>query len=298
MSLVANITNISRASLHDGPGVRTVVYFKGCGLRCAWCHNPETLTTENEILFAPIKCIHCGKCIEACPSHHVIADGEIEFLRDGCQKCSRCVEVCPSGALSLCGKPMTLDEIMHEIAKDAHYYKQSGGGVTLSGGECLLQADFCASLLEKCKKVSFHTTIESALFVPWKNIEKVLPFCDFIYADLKIADSQKHQHYTGQSNSLILDNLQKLSFAAPNKVTVRIPLIPGVNDSLEDISDFAEVLKPIAENLNGIEVLRYNNLAESKYKQLGKTYTNFGQPQTDDALQEFYASLEKALEHN
>lgn len=297
MPLTANITNIARASLHDGPGIRTVVYFKGCGLHCAWCHNPETLTAKKEILYAPIKCVHCGKCVEECPAHHIVNGNDMVFLREGCKKCGRCAEACPSGALSVAGKQMDVASVMREIRKDVHYYTQNGGGVTLSGGECLLQADFCAELLEECKKEGIHTAIESALFVPWKNIEKVLPFCDFIFADFKIADAKKHEHYIGQDNQLILENLQKIASVLPNKATVRIPLIPEINDSKHDIAAFAEKLKPFANKLCGIEVLRYNTLAESKYMQVGKEYTDFGKAQTDDFLLNFCDSLGKALEH-
>ncbi len=297
MSLIANVTHISRTSLHDGPGIRTVVYFKGCGLRCAWCHNPETLSSEPEILYAPIKCVHCGKCLEACPAHHVIENNQMIFLRDGCSKCGNCAKLCPTGALSVSGTQMTLDEIMIQVRKDFHYYQQSGGGITLSGGECLLQADFCRELLKECKKEGIHTAIESALFVPWMNIEKVLPFCDFIFADFKIASPEKHRQYTGQDNRLILENLQKIAAAIPGKVTVRIPLIPGVNDSPEDIAGFAASLEPTADKLAGIEVLRYNTLAESKYAQAGKTYTDFGKAQTDDFLLTYCHALELALKH-
>ena len=297
MSLIAQITNISRASLHDGPGIRTVIYFKGCGLRCSWCHNPETLTEGPEILFAPVKCIHCGKCNEICPTHHIIEGNDITFIREGCTRCGRCVEVCPSGALSVSGQQMTVDDVMNEIRKDIHYFKQSGGGVTLSGGECLLQADFCSVLLQKCKEEEIHTAIESALFVPWSNIEKVLPFCDFFFADFKIGDDPKHKQYVGQSNELILSNLKKLVEKAANKVTIRIPLIPGVNDTQKDISDFKEKLFPLAKGLKGIEVLRYNPLAQSKYFQLGKRYTDFGEAQTEEHLLNYCELLEQALEH-
>lgn len=295
MSLNADIANISRSSLHDGPGIRTVVYFKGCGLRCAWCHNPETLESKNEILYAPIKCVHCGKCIEACPTCHIIKDNDMLFLRENCKNCGRCAQACPSGALSVSGKRMTLNDVMQEVIKDVHYYKQSGGGVTLSGGECLLQADFCAELLKRCKEERIHTAIETALFVPWENVEKVLPFCDLIFADFKIAGTQKHKLYTGHDNLLIIQNLQKLAEAVPNKVTVRIPLIPGVNDLSEDILGFSEILLPIAEKLSGIEILRYNALAESKYLLSGKKYTDFGEAQADEFLLEFCRSLEQAI---
>lgn len=297
MSLMATISNISRASLHDGPGIRTVVYLKGCGLRCAWCHNPETLSAETEILYAPTKCIHCGKCVAVCPNHHIIRDDHMVFLRDGCQKCGHCADLCPAGALSICGQRYSIDDVMVQIRKDLHYYQQSGGGVTLSGGECLLQADFCAALLQKCKEVGIHTCIETALFAPWHAIEKVLPLCDCIFADCKIADPEKHKQYTGQDNCLILENLRKLADAAGKKVTVRIPLIPGVNDSAEDIQGFAACLQPFAGKLAGIEVLRYNNLAQGKYQQLEKDYTNFGDLQTDEALLAYCSALEESLLH-
>lgn len=297
MSLIAQITNISRTSLHDGPGIRTVIYFKGCGLRCSWCHNPETLIEGKEVLFAPTKCIHCGRCSEICPEHHVVEGNDINFLREGCVKCGRCADVCPSGALSVSGKQMTIGDVMSEIRKDTHYFAQSGGGVTLSGGECLLQAEFCSSLLQRCKEEQIHTVIESALFVPWHNIEKVLPFCDFFFADFKIADAQKHKQYVGQTNELILANLKKLAETIPNMVTVRIPLIPGVNDSHKDIADFKDKLFPFAERLKGIEVLRYNPLAKSKYIQTGKQYTDFGETQTEEFIQNYCEILEEALEH-
>ena len=297
MSLIANIANITRASLHDGPGVRSVVYFKGCGLRCRWCHNPETLEASKDVLYAPVKCIHCGNCVAVCPAHHAVNGKDLVFLRENCKKCGRCVQECPSGALSIVGAQMTVEELMRELRKDIHYYRQSGGGVTLSGGECLLQADVCAELLKVCKQEGIHTAVESALFVPWTQVEKILPVCDFIFADFKIAEAEKHRQYTGQDNRLILENLQKLAAAVPNKVTLRIPLIPGVNDSSADVAAFSGKLKPFAEKLSGIEVLRYNTLAESKYTQLGGRYTDFGEAQTEDALLDYCQSLEAALEH-
>ena len=296
MLLSGCVTNIARASLHDGPGIRTVVYFKGCALRCRWCHNPETLSSKPEILYTQTKCIHCGRCVSLYPDCHEIRDNGMVLLREKCRVCGRCVEACPSGALSLCGKPMTVDEVMAEIRKDQDYYAQSGGGVTLSGGECMLQADFCEALLVRCKEENIHTAIETALFAPWEQIQKTVPLCDFYFADFKIADPEKHRQYTGQSNELIYENLKKLAALAPGKVTVRIPLIPGVNDGDGDVEDFARKLLPIAECLAGVEVLRYNTLAESKYNQTGRTYTDFGETQTDDFLKAYCEKLAKAMQ--
>ncbi|MBR4940678.1 MAG: glycyl-radical enzyme activating protein, partial [Clostridia bacterium] len=261
MPLSASISNISRTSIHDGPGVRTVVYFKGCGLGCLWCHNPETHSSCPDILYAEIKCIHCGRCVELCPMHHSISEGRMIYDRTGCSRCMKCVEACPSGALSADGKTMTSEEVFAVVKKDAHYFSQTGGGVTLSGGECLLWPDFCAELLRSCKSENISTLIETALFVPWENIEKILPFCDRFYTDLKIPSSPRHRRFTGQDNDMIIENLHRLSSAVPQRVSVRIPLIPSVNDSEADMADFAGILAPIAENLEGIELLRYNNLA-------------------------------------
>jgi len=297
MHLTADITNISRTSLHDGPGVRTVVYFKGCGLRCKWCHNPETLSVKKEIIFAPVKCICCGRCIEVCPDCHTMVDDKIHFLREKCTVCGRCTEVCPSGALNAASNDMTVDTLMKQILKDKAFFLQSGGGVTLSGGECLLQPEFCADLLCRCKSEGIHTMVETALFVPFENVERILPFCDAFFADFKIADPEKHRRYTGQGNELILENLQKLTELMPGKVTVRIPLIPTVNDAKDDVAAFAEKLRPLAEKLAGIEILRYNSLAKSKYAHCGREYSDFGEPQTDEFLTDFCSRLETALEN-
>ena len=221
------ITDISRCSLHDGPGVRTVVYFKGCALRCKWCHNPETLTVEKDMMFLNTKCIKCGRCLEVCPQCHTVVDNEIRIDRSKCKYCGRCVDNCPAGALQMVGREVTVEELMSEIRKDSHYYEISGGGVTISGGECLLQSPFAAAVLKKCKEEGIHTAIETALFVTWDSVERVLPYVDLVYADLKIAEGPKHKEYTGQSNEGILSNLRRLSDTGKEMI-VRIPLIPGV----------------------------------------------------------------------
>lgn len=295
MSVTVGITNISRASLHDGPGIRTVVYFKGCSLKCLWCHNPETISKNDEILYTPIKCIHCGRCIKICPENHKIEGNDMVLLRENCKRCKECVKNCPTGALASSKKQTTVAEVVKELMKDIHYYRQNGG-ITLSGGECLLQADACKEILEECKKEDIHTAIETALNVPWGNIEKVLPFCDLFFADLKILNSKKHKEFTGSENGLILENLKKLVDSGA-KVTVRIPLIPTVNDSEEDIKLFAAFLCDFASKLCGIEVLRYNNLAESKYLILGKEFTDFGTPQSDDELKSFCSRLDTSLKN-
>ncbi len=295
MSLNAVITNISRGSLHDGPGVRSVVYFKGCGLRCKWCHNPETISMSPLMLYASMKCIHCGRCVALCPAGHEIVGDDMVYHREHCTVCGNCAEVCPVGALSLCGKEMSVEEVMKEIRKDAHYYKQSGGGITLSGGECLLQPDFCKALLEKCRAEGIGTAVESALYVQFSHIEAVSPLVDTFFADVKLPDGARHKAYTGQYNALIVENLKKLTSLHPN-ITLRIPLIPGVNDSAEDMARFGALIAAFGDGVRGVELLKYNYLAESKYTQAGMEYHSFGMSaQTNDAVERLSASLSEAL---
>lgn len=295
MSVTAAVSHISRGSLHDGPGVRTVVYLKGCNLRCRWCHNPETFSTRPEIFYAPFKCVHCGSCVTLCP-HHRIEGDEMVIDRTACLHCGRCAEICPSGALSVSGTVMSADEVMAEILKDKHYYEISGGGVTLSGGECLLQADFAAELLKRCKEAGIHTAVETALFVPWENIEKVIPFTDLFLADLKHHDPEKHRTYTGQDNRQILSNLKRLTETVPKRVLLRTPLIPGVNDAAADMAAFGAVIRPFAAGLQGVELLKYNPLGESKYRNLDRPFEAFGQsPQDNETMERRCNELTAAL---
>lgn len=296
MSVTAIVSNVSRGSLHDGPGVRTVVYLKGCALRCRWCHNPEALSAQPQVMYAPIKCIHCGRCVEICPEHHRVIGDDMVLEREGCAACGKCAENCPSGALSMSGTRRTLDEVWKEVMRDRHYYQTSGGGITLSGGECLLQADFAAQLLARCREAGVHTAVETALFVTWESIEKVLPMCDLFLCDFKIPDPEKHRAYTGQDNRLILQNFRALTQRAPGRVLLRIPLIPGVNDSEAEMLAFAEKIRDFEEGLQSIELLKYNPMAESKYRQVGMNYEAFGEEaQSDDEVKQLAEALEGAL---
>lgn len=288
---VCDITNFSRGSFHDGPGIRTVVYFNNCSLRCKWCHNPETISKDNEILYIKSKCIHCGKCIEICPEHHKAVGDSMEFFREGCTKCGKCGDACPSGALNISGESYTPERLMKEIRKDKHYFEESGGGVTFSGGECLLKPQFLREVLKMCKAENIHTCIESAFHVPFENIGRVYELVDLVFADLKIPLSQKHREYTGAGNELIIENIRKLSQIHRN-ITVRIPLIPKVNDSVEDMKDFADIINTFRGGVKAVELLKYNYLAESKYEILGKEYTKFSDSTQSDA---YVQSLVSAL---
>lgn len=295
MHLMGNISSISRGSLHDGDGVRTVVYFKGCTLRCAWCHNPENLSTRPDVMYAPNKCIACGNCINICPRNHKAGTDKMLFVREGCIGCGKCVEACPTRALSLCGKKMSTDEVFSEIKKDMHYYSESGGGVTLSGGECLMQPDFAAELLKYCKGNNIHTAIESAFCVPFENVKKVLGFVDLVFADLKHHDGEVHKKYTGRGNGLIIENIKRVS-AIHDNVIIRIPLIPGVNDSEADIREFGKIINTFGDGVKGVELLKYNYLAESKYEGLGMEYQSFGkEKQTEAQMKSLSAVLGESI---
>lgn len=295
MSVSALITNISRGSLHDGPGVRTVIYSKGCGLRCRWCHNPETLVAQPQILFNVTKCIGCGKCAEVCPEHHFVCDGRPAFLRDGCAGCGRCADSCPTGALSLAGEVMTTEQVLKEVEKDRHYYAMSGGGVTFSGGECLLYPEFVAAVAKECRQREIHTAVETALFVPWEHVACVRDHIDLFYVDLKLPDEEKHRQYTGQSQRKILENLRTLVSTGAD-VIIRIPLIPHVNDSVEDMRAFALIICSLEGKICGVELLKYNHLAESKYQFLDMPYMAFApETQPDEKIQTLCDALNEAL---
>lgn len=295
------ICNIARCSLHDGEGVRTVVYLKGCNLRCLWCHNPEGIRPEKEILLYPSRCIKCGRCAELCPEHHMISGGEPVFIRDGlCVKCGRCADACPNGALLLCGEERTEKELLTEILKDKPYYDNSGGGVTFSGGECLLYPEFLAHTLSLCRKASVDTAVETALCVPWENIEKVMPFTDAFIVDIKHADNDKHRVLTGRGNGLILENLCRLS-QLHNNICIRVPLIPTVNDDDENLCNTALIINSLGCGVKKVELLKYNNMAAGKYEALGLTAKIFAaMPQSEEEIRQkrrfFRALLREGIE--
>lgn len=263
--MFATITDIKRFAIHDGDGIRTTVFFKGCPLKCVWCHNPESLSARPVMGYYRHKCLSCGVCTEVCPNgaHKLTADGHA-FDRSLCTFCGKCVEECPGEALSLYGKRVTEEDLLPLLLVDRAFYKNSGGGVTLSGGECLLQADFCASLLSMLKKEGISTAVDTCGFVPRGNLDKVLPYTDVFLYDMKALDPAVHERCTGQDNALILENLRYLDFRGA-KTEVRIPYVPGMNDGeIENIAIFLATLK----NLTKVRVLPYHNFAASKYQAL------------------------------
>ncbi len=264
----ADITGIKRFAVHDGDGIRTTVFFKGCPLKCLWCHNPETILSEKQIAFFRHKCSGCGNCSALCACNKT-DNGIHIFERGKCSLCGRCEKICPNDAFEIYGKEMTADEILRNVLSDKGFYDESGGGVTLSGGECLLQADFCTELLKRLKESGINTAVDTCGFVKRAAFNKIMKYTDTFLYDIKAIDEKVHIKCTGQGNSLILDNLRYLSENGC-KIEIRYPLVMGYNDSeCEKIGAFLRNLRGIKR----VEVLQYHDLAASRYAALGMLNT-------------------------
>lgn len=265
MSLTAKIFEIKRFAVHDGDGIRTTVFLKGCPLKCVWCHNPEGIFLKPMLAYYAHKCIGCGECANVClqNAHIMGEDGHI-FKRESCIGCGACEDACLGEALTLYGKETTVEELLPKLLEDKEFYENSGGGVTLSGGECLLQADFCAALLKALKEAGVRTAVDTCGFVSRKAFEKVIPYTDVFLYDIKAIDPAVHKRCTGVENGLILDNLRYLD-SLGKRVEIRIPYVPGYNDGeMGKIADFVKSLSCVT----GVRVLKYHNYARSKYEAL------------------------------
>lgn len=268
MAIHGSIFDIKRFAVHDGPGIRTTVFLKGCLLSCAWCHNPEGIRRQAELVYFESRCMHCGACVEACPNQaREIIAGEMVYHPERCELCAKCLEACYTGALFQYGQETSVDEVMAVLRQDAEFYQASGGGVTLSGGEPLAQERFAIALLRQCKAEGFHTALDTSGQVPWAVIAAALPYTDLVLYDLKHLDPQQHRYYTGIGNTLILDNLRSLDRSGV-RLEIRIPLVPGVNDGPN--LDAATAFLGSLESRPCVRLLPYHPLAGGKYLRLGR----------------------------
>ena len=265
----AVISDLKHFAVHDGDGIRTTVFFKGCSLKCLWCHNPEGIGFKPQIAYHQNKCIGCMECAAACTAGAHSGEQGHSFDREKCIGCGACEEVCLGGALKFYGKTITVEDLLPGLLEDQAFYDNSGGGVTLSGGECLMQADFCAELLRALKEKGVHTAVDTCGFVSRESLDKVIPYTDMFLYDLKAFDEDCHIRCTGQSNKTILENLRYLD-SRGKPCEIRIPYVPGHND--DQMEKIAAFLKPL-QNITKVKVLAYHNYAGSKYAALGMENT-------------------------
>jgi len=270
------IYDIKKFSIHDGPGIRTTIFFKGCPLNCIWCHNPESIDDRKEFLYNKDNCVLCGECVKVCPEDALKIEGKkLHFDREKCIFCGECEIACVYRAREIVGKEYSIEEILTEIDKDKIIYEESGGGVTLSGGEPLTQMYFVEKLLVRFKEKNIHTALDTSGHTSWENLERIAETVDLFLYDFKIFDEEKHKKFIGKSNKLILENLKKLDKIHDN-INIRIPLILGTKENINtDNENIKSTIKFLKEtNIKKVSLLPYHNGALHKYKKLGKKYRN------------------------
>lgn len=294
------IFDIKKYSINDGPGIRTTVFLSGCPLACLWCHNPESISLTPELLYRQNRCLLCGTCAEVCPEGAIHLDSNrfasrrlsVKSLetfdsiitdREKCVRCQTCISVCYSGARQFSGREVTVGEVMEQVKREILFYDESGGGVTISGGEPLMQPTFLTELLTACREQEIHTTVDTSGFANWNVFEQIRGKVDLFLYDLKHMDSIRHCEVTGVPNEVILENLRKLAERG-HKILVRIPLIPGINDDEENLQASGKFLTCLPE-LKGVELMGYHNIARAKYEALGREYklTNT-KPPTEETM--------------
>lgn len=266
----ALVFDIKRYAINDGPGIRMVVFLKGCNLNCAWCHNPEGISAETERMYSPSKCITCGTCVAACTENALTLTPEgIVTDTERCRLCGRCAEVCPTKAIELSGKSQTVAELMGEIEKERIFFDRSGGGVTFSGGEPLLQQAFLIELLDECGKRGIHRAVDTAGLASTHVLLEVASRTDLFLYDLKLMDSERHRKWTGVPNEKILENLNVLAETGA-RIIIRIPLVGGVNDDEENLKETALFVSRLSGEKKEVNLLPYHKIAQTKYSKLGR----------------------------
>jgi len=270
--VMGTIFDIQRYSIHDGPGIRTTVFLKGCPLRCSWCANPESWHSHPELSFINGNCTGCGRCMVVCPKHAIVLkDNKSVTDRQLCDNCGDCVVVCPNKARDLIARNISVAEVVAQIEKDEVFYRTSGGGVTLSGGEPTMQPEFCRALLKTVYEMGYETVLDTCGLVRWEILESIVKYVDLVHFDLKHMDDEAHLRYTGVSNGIILSNAKKLSLMG-KPLIARVPLIPGVNDSLDNLRKTAKFCKQLP-SLRRLDLLPYHRLGMNKFERLGRNYT-------------------------
>ncbi len=269
--MVGQIYNIQRYSLHDGPGIRTTVFLKGCPLSCAWCHNPESQQLSPQLMVNPTLCMGCHECVKGCETGALLAaDKQMKVIDNQCILCGACQKACPAGAIEIIGKGYTLEQVVSEVLKDRTFYDSSGGGVTLSGGEPLQQWTFALALVKALKKEKIHITLDTSGHEQWAHLEPFLGLVDLYLYDVKHMDPDRHRRWTGVDNLRILDNLERLMDQG-EKIWIRLPLIPGINDQEDHLHDLAAFVSR-GQGVDKVCLLPYHGFAAGKYDQLGMVY--------------------------
>ena len=288
------IFDVKRFSLHDGPGIRTTIFFQGCPLRCAWCQNPESQPRDPRLFHAGAKCLDCRACAAACTQNAVqFTDDGRQWLAERCVRCGACSRICPSGALSLVGTVETAANLERTVLRDRTFYARSGGGLTLSGGEPLAQPAFAREILYRCHAQGIHTALDTTACAAWSTLAGLLPYTDLVLLDIKAFDPDRHRRLTGVSNEIILANAVALAESNVDLV-VRVPIIPGQNDDEEDLRAVAHFLSGLP-GLKRVELLPYNRMAQAKYSRLGLDYPLKGtatqRPEEMQTVQTWFADL-------
>ncbi|HML21162.1 MAG TPA: glycyl-radical enzyme activating protein [Aggregatilinea sp.] len=286
------VFDIQKFSLHDGPGIRTTVFLKGCGLRCWWCHNPESQRPRPELLLRAEACIRCGACVVECPQSAITWNGT-DFVTDReiCARCGTCTAACVADAREMVGREMTVEQVMDDVLRDVLFYDQSGGGVTFSGGEPLLQDEFLLDLLRACKAHDLHTVVDTCGYASAETLDRVRPYVDLFLYDLKSMDERRHREVTGASNALVLENLKRLAEHG-HAVVLRVPIIPHVNDDEDNLRQLGTLARSLP-NVRQVNILPYHKLGAEKYDRLSRSNP---MPETQEPSADQMAAIKQFLE--